>query len=190
MIYRHTDTTGILLSTSGACRRAEPAVEPNDDSHLRSCVDHFTHTDWASKQRTEPLCSAAIRFFPLNSPSPSPDDFLDFIPDSRRPRLSEVLTLAAKARLHATDDGTVFLVHRSPPPAPHPTDRAPPTDLPPRVHVPMRMRRWVLHTCHTTSSYHLGIGRTLSLLMSFFVMDWHGHPHPLVASPQPNVSGT
>ena len=30
------------------------------------------------------------------------------------------------------------------------------------------MRQLVLHTCHTTSPYYLGIARTLSLLLRFF----------------------
>ena len=114
----------------------EPAVGPNDDPHLRLCVEHYTHTDWA-------------RF---ELPSPTPDDLLDFVPSSRRPLLSEVLTLAAKAHFH---DGTVLLVRRPPPPPPHPTDRAPPADLPSRVDVPMLMR-----PCVPVSYTHLTLPTT------------------------------
>ena len=91
---------------------------------------------------------------------------LDYIPSTCRPSLAEVLTLATKDQLHITDDNTVLLVYRphtditcdarDPPP--------PPFDPLPRVYVPMLMRPWVLHTCHSTSSCHLGGSRTLTIL--------------------------
>ena len=92
---------------------------------------------------------------------------MDFIPSSRRLLLSKTHTLAAKACLHTTDGGIALLVHRLLPPSPHPNDRETPNDLPLRVYVPMLMRPWVLHTCNTTSLYHAGIARTLSLLVRF-----------------------
>ena len=36
-------------------------------------------------------------------------------------------------------------------------NRTPSTAPPPRFHVPMLMRPWVLHTCHATTSRHLGV---------------------------------
>ncbi|CAN0598001.1 unnamed protein product, partial [Laminaria digitata] len=52
--------------------------------HLLSCVEHFTHTDWAREQRAEPTCSAATRLLSLNSPASPPADLLDLFPSSRR----------------------------------------------------------------------------------------------------------
>ena len=49
---------------------------------------------------------------------------------------------------------------RDPPP--------PPLDPLPRVYVSMLMRPWVLHTCHSTTSCHLGVSRTLSMLRRFY----------------------
>ena len=144
----------------------EPFVEPDDDPHLLSCVERYTHKDWAREQRAEVPCSATIRFLSLGSPSP-PTDFLDYIPSVRRPRLSDVLTLAAKSQLHRTDDDTVLLVHR--PTKPPAGSNDPPSATPsPRVYVPMLMRPWVLHTCHATTSCHLGVTRTVRLLARFF----------------------
>ena len=50
------------LTPQPTSRLPEPVVEPHDGPHLRSCVEHYTYTDWARKQRAEPLCSAAIWF--------------------------------------------------------------------------------------------------------------------------------
>ena len=68
-------------------RLPEPVVEPDDDSLLRSCVEHYTSTDWAREQRAEPLCSATIRFISLGTSSLPPDDPLDYIPCVSRPLL-------------------------------------------------------------------------------------------------------
>ena len=68
-------------------RLPEPVVEPDDDSLLRSWVEHYTSTDWEREQRVEPLCSATIRFLSLRTPSPPPDDLLDYIACASRPLL-------------------------------------------------------------------------------------------------------
>ena len=146
------------------------------------------NTDWARDQRVELLCSATLRFLSLGSPSQPPDDLLDYIPSTRRQFLAEVLFLTTKGQLLTTDDSTVLLVHR-----PH-TDstrhardpQPPPLDPPPRVYVPMLMRPWVRHTCHSTNSCYLGVFRTLSMLKCFYwwiVMDIH----PLVDPPLSHV---
>ena len=147
-------------------RLPEPIVEPIDDLHLRSCVEHYTYTGWAREQRTGPICSATPRFLSLGSPSPPPDGLLDYIPSTFCPSLTEVPTLATKYQLHTTDVNTVLLVRR---PHTDPTYHArdpppPPFDPPPRVCVPMLMRPWVLHTCHPTTACHLGFSRTFSML--------------------------
>ena len=70
----------------------EPVVKPDDNPHLLSCVEHFTHTDWGREQRAEPLCSATIRFLSLNSPAP---------PAGRPPRpILFVSAPAARRRAH------------------------------------------------------------------------------------------
>ena len=145
-------------------------IRPDDDPHLRFCVEHYTYTNWAHEQRAEPLCSAIIRFISLGLPSPPPSDLLDYMPTASRPLLSEVLALEAKGKLRTTDDDTVLLVHR-----PHTTSTthatstlASPSNQTPRVYLPMSMRPWVLHTCHPTTSNHLGVARTLSMFMRFY----------------------
>ena len=151
-------------------RLSQPVVEPDDDPHLRSCVEHYTYTDWAHGKRAEPLGSATIRFISPGSSSPPPGDLLDYIPTASRPLRAEVLALAAKGQLHTTDDNTVLLVHR-----PHTTSSSHATSTlaslrnqTSRVYVPMLMRPWVLHTCHSTTSCHLDVARTLSMLMRFY----------------------
>ena len=140
---------------------------PGDDPHLLARVEHCTHKDWAREQRVEPLCSATIRLLSLGSPSPPPPDLLDFIPPARRPQLSDVIALAAKTALHRTDDDTTLLVQR--PPTTQPGNHLqPPTSPSPRIYVPMLMRPWVLHTCHATTSLHLGVTRTVRMLARFF----------------------
>ena len=121
---------------------------------------------------------------------PPPDDLLDPIPSPRRPLTFEVLILAAKARLHTTDDGTLLLVHRPPTPSLHPTGRAPPADLPPRVYVPMLMR--AMGPAHEPHHLPMSLGDhpNTEHAYALLLVDWHGHLHPLVASPLSEVPGT
>ena len=48
------------------------------------------------------------------------------------------------------------------------TTLPPPLTSPPRVYVPMLMCPWLLQACHATTSCHLGVSRTLSMLMRFY----------------------
>ena len=78
--------------------------------------------------------------------------------------------LCTVTELHSTDVNTVPLVHR---PQTDSTRHARiyhprPLTHPPRVYVPMLMRPWILHTCHSTTSCHLGVSRTLSMLRRFY----------------------
>ena len=107
----------------------DPVVNLNNDPHLLARVERYTYRDWAREQRAEPVCYAAIRFLSLDFRSPPPADLLDSIPSAQRSLLSDVLALAAKGRLHRTDDETALLVQRPPtsqpgnnlpPPAPYP----------------------------------------------------------------------
>ena len=88
--------SAVQAPTPTSLRLPEPATGPVDERHLRSCVECFTHIDWDREQRAEPTCSVTIRFISLDSPSPPPDDLLDYIPSSRRPLLSKVIALATK----------------------------------------------------------------------------------------------
>ena len=100
--------------TSPPLSMPEPVVEPDDYPHLLSCVDHFTHTDWARKQRAEPLCSATIRLLSLSSP---PTDHVYLFPSSRRPKIRDVLALAGKKNNSTTPTTTPsswFDYHLSP----------------------------------------------------------------------------
>ena len=113
------------------------------------------------------MCYAAIRFLSLDSPSPPPADLLDFIPSAHRPLLSDVLALAAKGRLHRTDDETALLVQR-PSTSQTGTSLPPPEPYSPRVYVLMLIRPWVLNTCHADASLHLGVTRTVRMLARFY----------------------
>ena len=93
-------------------RLPAPVVRPDDDPHLRSCVECYTYIDWAREQRNESPCSATLRFISLGSLSPPPDELLDYISSTRRPLFSEVIGLAAIGQLHTTDDDNVHFVHR------------------------------------------------------------------------------
>ena len=113
------------------------------------------------------MCYAAIRFLSLDSPSQPPADLLDIIPSAQRPLLSDILALAAKCRLHCTDDETALLVQR--PPTSQPGNSLPPAaPYCPRVYVPMLMRPWVLNTYHADTSLHLGVTRTIRMLARFY----------------------
>ena len=58
---------------------------------------------------------------------------------------------------------------RLPPKPPHTgNNHTPSTAPPPRIDVPMLMRPWVLHACHATTSYQLGVSRTVSMLARLF----------------------
>lgn len=81
---RYTDLIAIHRPPSGTRRRA------NDDRHLHSRVEHCTHTDWVPEQLAESVCSATVHFSSLDCPSPTPDEFLDFVSSPRRPLHSEV----------------------------------------------------------------------------------------------------
>ena len=149
-------------------RLPEPVVGRIDDLHLRSCVERCTR-----EQRAEPLCSAIFLFLSLGLPSSPPDDILDYIPSTRRPPRAKVLSLATKGLLHTNDYNIVILVHRPHTDSTRRTRRActpppPPLAPPPRVYVPMLMRPWVLHPCHSITSHHLGVSRAFSMLMRFY----------------------
>ncbi|CAB1106230.1 unnamed protein product [Ectocarpus sp. CCAP 1310/34] len=63
--------------------------------------------------------------------------------------------------LQPSDFGEFYRHH------PRRTTRLPDTGVP-RVYVPMLMRPWVLHACHTAASFHLGVHRTQRLLERFY----------------------
>ena len=65
------------LSTTPPPRVPEPAIEPDDDPYLLSCIEHFTFTGWARKQHPEPPFAATIHCLSLNSPAPPSIDLLD-----------------------------------------------------------------------------------------------------------------
>ena len=117
----------------------DPVVDLNVDPHLLAHVERYTYRGWARKQCAEPVCYAAIRFLSLESPSPPPADLLDFIPSAQRPLLADVLALAAKNRLHGTDDETALLVQRPATSQPE-NSLSPPAPYSPCVYVPMMMR--------------------------------------------------
>ena len=93
------------VSTSAAL----PEMPSTAEIEFIESVKRYSHTDWAREQRAEPVCDAAIRYL-LGNPSVLPDDFLLHLADHKRPRLSEVCSLADKGRLYTDDDGILLLV--------------------------------------------------------------------------------
>ncbi|CAM9579321.1 unnamed protein product, partial [Scytosiphon promiscuus] len=79
-----------------------------DDTRLHPFMQSFCHVDWATEQRKDSDCAAVMRYLSLGSPLPPPDDLVDVLQSIHRPRLSEVLSLASKTRLHTTDDDTTL----------------------------------------------------------------------------------
>ena len=111
-----------------------------------------------------------MRCIVLGWPPSLPADILSCFRSHQRPSFSEIQELAGKGRLHTTDDGIVLLVRQSTPQPPsdsqHPVRRAACllNDEPIRIYVPLLMRPWVMHTCHSTASYHLGTTRAPRML--------------------------
>ena len=104
----------------------EPVVDLDDDPHLLISVERYTYKDWAGEQPAEPVCCAAICFPSLDSPSPPSTDLLNSVPSAQRPQLSDVGALAAKSRLHRTDDETAFWYNDRPHPNPGTNYHRPP----------------------------------------------------------------
>ena len=103
---------------------------------------------------------------------PYPEDLHPPV-DRPRPRpgpakaSSDVLALAAKSRLHRTDDKTALLVQR--PPTSQPGNiLPPPAPYSPRVYVPMLMRPWNLNTCPADTPLHLGATWTVRMLARLY----------------------
>lgn len=89
-------------SYSGASR---PAYKTPASVFL---VENHTFTDWAREQLTEPLRFTPVSCNSFHSSSLGHDLF-GYIPSSCHPLLPKVDFLAAKDRLHITDDDTVIL---------------------------------------------------------------------------------
>ena len=75
-----------------------------------SGFERYSLSDWQREQQAKPTCAAAIPYLAKGSPKPPPADLLDGFPELHRPVLHEVLALAAKGKLHTTDDGIILLV--------------------------------------------------------------------------------
>ena len=93
-------------------------------------------------------------------------------PSHHRTPFSEIQEIAAKSRLHSTDEDIVLLV-RNPAPTHYslrPAGRVACLlgDEPIRIYVPLLMSTCVMQVCHSTSSCHLGTARTLRMLERFF----------------------
>ena len=115
-----------------------------------------------------------MRYITIGWPSALPPDVLSCYPSHQRPSLSDNQELAGEGRLHTTDDDIVLLVRN---PTPSPTPDAPSlvgravcllNDEPIRIYVPLLMRPWIMQTCHSTASCHLGTRRTLRILERFY----------------------
>ena len=82
--------------------------------------------------------------------------------------------LAAKSRLFRDDDGILHLVRKLTPPAPacpdKPGGRAARLlhNEPARIYVPLLMRPWIMHACHSNASCYRDVDRTLSMLELFY----------------------
>ena len=93
----------------------------------------------------------------------------------KRPRLSEVRSLADKGRLCTDDDGIFLLVRKLTPPAPACADKLGGRaarlldDEPTRIYVPpLVIRPGFMQASHAKASFHVGVARTLSMLERFY----------------------
>lgn len=135
---------------------ALPEIPTSAELEFLESVQRSSHTDWAQKQRAEPVCDAAIRHLLSGSPLVPPDEFLLRLPSRKRPPLSEVRSLADKGHLYAGDNGLLLLVRKLAPPAPahlnKPDGRAARllNDEPVRIYVPLLMRPWIMQACTLT----------------------------------------
>eukprot|EP00752_Nemacystus_decipiens_P004782 g4353.t1 len=141
------------MTTENLTRNDEGKGEQGDDDLLRPDVVLLDTSSTGSKTTT----SSAIDSRDENQEKVG----VDLLP--------EVLALAAKGKLHITDDDITVLVRD---PDVHALRNATTVssrlDSPIRVYVPMAMRHWALDTCQAVASYHLGTSRTLRMLERFF----------------------
>ena len=166
------------LPSEAPRRVSTPAALPDTPSpaeiEFLQPVERYSHTDWAREQRTKPVCEAAIRYILLGCPSVLPDDFFLHLAPHKRPPLSEVRCLAAKSRLYRDNDGILLIVRKLMPLTPPCPDKSGGRaarllhDEPTRIYVPLLMRPWIMHVCHTNVSCHLGLARALSMLERFY----------------------
>ena len=162
-------------STTPPSRLSEPIVKPDDGPHIisRGRALHAHRLGARTAHRARLLRRHLLIFpeFPCLCPPPPPNDLLNSCPSSRRPQLSGVRSLASKSQLHLTD-GDAVLVARRPPRHLNTGDSTPSAAPPRHIYVPMSMRPWVLRTGHATTSFHLGVSSTVSMLARFF--SWIG----------------
>ena len=133
----------------------------------------YSYADKAREQQAEPTCHAPIYYIASGRPPSLPDDSLSCVPSHQRPSVSKIPKLAGKGQLHNTDDGIALLVRQltlhPPPGSQHSVRRAAclSNDEYYLVYVPLLMRPWVMHACHSTASCHLGTIRTLRMIERF-----------------------
>ena len=125
----------------------------------------FGHREWDQAQRDNPLCDAARRYLQLDCPQPLAPTLCDHIASHKRRDPADILDLATKGRLAHGDDDTLLLVRNSTA-ASHPSRT--PLDIPVRIYVPMLARPQIMHTCHADTYCHLGVTRTLKMLLRFY----------------------
>lgn len=67
---------------------------------MRSFAERYTYRDWARERNDEPRSNAAIELLSLGHSSDVPPTFLDYLPASKRPAISDVSELTHKGRRH------------------------------------------------------------------------------------------
>ena len=147
------------------------ALSDAADLQFTDSVARYSHVDWEREQQADPMRHAAMRYIITGRPPALPTDFLSCYPSHQRPSPSDIQELAGEGRLHTIDDDIVLLDRNPPPPpllppdAPSPVGRAACLlkDEPVRIYVPLLMRPWIMQSCHSTASCHLGTTRTLRM---------------------------
>ena len=114
-------------------------------------------------------------YISISRPSVLPPDALACYIPHKRLSLSDIKKLAGKGRLHTTDDDVVLLV-RNPTLATTTADKPNSAgraacllnDDPVGIYVPLLIRPWIMRSCQSTASCHLGTKRTLRMLERFY----------------------
>ena len=142
-------------------------------AHLSNTLLNYSHSDWEQAQRDDPLCDATRRYIQLGCPPHSLASLCDHVSSHQRPDPADILDLAAIGRLIQGNHDTIFLVRNHIAVAPRPDGpstrvRRPLFNDSVHIHVPLLARPWIMQSCHTDASCHLGVMRTLKMLERFY----------------------
>ena len=137
----------------------KPSRTPQDipdasrDARLDVDLGLITAQNWSQEQLQEPVCKSAMTLLQEGLGGASPHDIVLQFPLHVRPTVQQVLELAAKTKLFATEGNFPLLVKRNTSSA----ELSQSGGRVPQIYVPMLTRPWVLRGCHADSVCHFGV---------------------------------